>query len=205
MTRKIGRPVARVSILEWRGPAIRKDGRSGSRARDRKLIASPAHASSAASSTRPLFSCLSRPLKCSRSRSASKARHSISKGFSGATMAIAARSTRYSRGIVTAMVARPEPADKMAHDDLVCPLPVSPCHHPTCRLALRPFHAQLSRRRRSARGAWSGCLLRNGAAMGFEVWAVVRPRTSPSSCTHAMRGGEEAVKALDRAYGGSSP
>jgi hypothetical protein len=36
-----------------------------------------------------------------------------------------------------------------------------------------------SRRRRSARGARSGCLLRNGAAMGIEIRADVRPRTSP--------------------------
>ena len=40
------------------------------------------------------------------------------------------------------------------------------------------FHAQPSRRRRSPRGAWSGYLLRNGAAMRIEVRAVVRPRTS---------------------------
>jgi hypothetical protein len=34
---------------------------------------------------------------------------------------------------------------------------------------------QLSRRRRSPRGARSGCLPRDGAAMGFEVRAVVSP------------------------------
>ena len=65
----------------------------------------------------------------------------------------------------------------MANDDLICPPPVPACDHPARRLALSPFHAQLSRRRRSVRGARSGCLLRNGAAMGFEVRAVVRPRT----------------------------
>jgi hypothetical protein len=67
----------------------------------------------------------------------------------------------------------------MAHDDLVCPPPVPPCDYPARRLALCAFHAQLSRRRRSARGARSGCLLRNGAAMGIEIRADVRPRTSP--------------------------
>ena len=42
----------------------------------------------------------------------------------------------------------------MAHDDLVCPPSVSTCDHPARRLAVRAFHAQLSRRRRSARRAW---------------------------------------------------
>ena len=51
------------------------------------------------------------------------------------------------------------PAGKMADDDLICPPPVPACDHPARRLALCPFHAQLSRRRRSARGARSGCLL----------------------------------------------
>src|SRR5208282_5111848 len=69
----------------------------------------------------------------------------------------------------------------MAHDDLVFPPSVSACDHPARRLALSPFHAQLSRRRRSARGARPGCLLRDGAAMGLEVRAIVRPRTSPST------------------------
>src|SRR5277367_5941156 len=68
----------------------------------------------------------------------------------------------------------------MADDDLVCPPSVSACDHPARRLALCGFHAQLSRRRRSARGARSRCLLRDGAAMGFKVRAVVPPRTSPS-------------------------
>jgi hypothetical protein len=36
-----------------------------------------------------------------------------------------------------------------------------------------PIHTQLSRRRRSARGAWSGPLIRNRAAMGLEVRTVV--------------------------------
>ena len=40
---------------------------------------------------------------------------------------------------------------KMAHDDLVCPPSVSACDHPARRLAVSPFHAQLSRRRGSAR------------------------------------------------------
>jgi hypothetical protein len=66
----------------------------------------------------------------------------------------------------------------MAHDDLVCPPSVSACGHPARRLAVYAFHAKLSRRRRSACGAWSGYLLRNGATMGIEVRAVVRPRTS---------------------------
>src|SRR5580700_3333443 len=56
----------------------------------------------------------------------------------------------------------------MVHDDLVCPPPVSPRDHQARRLALCALHAQLSRRRRFARGARSGYLLRNGAAMGFE-------------------------------------
>src|SRR5215469_14632401 len=43
----------------------------------------------------------------------------------------------------------------MAHDDLVCPPSVSARDHPARRLALSPFHAQLSRRRRSACGARS--------------------------------------------------
>ena len=84
-------------------------------------------------------------------------------------------------GVVTRTIARIRLAGKMAHDDLVCPPPVPPCDHPARRLALCAFHAQLSRRRRSARGARSGCLLRNGAAMGIEVRAIVRPRTSPST------------------------
>src|SRR5271166_3423747 len=84
-------------------------------------------------------------------------------------------------GLVTATVARLGSQGKMADDDLICSPPVSACDHPARRLALCAFHAQLSRRRRSARGARSGCLLRDGAAMGFEVRAVVRPRTSPST------------------------
>src|SRR5271168_4627085 len=86
-------------------------------------------------------------------------------------------------GLVTRTLARIRLSGKMAHDDLVCPPSVSACDHPPRRLAVCAFHAQLSRRRRSACGAWSGYLLRNGAAMGFEVWAVVRPRTSPSTPT----------------------
>ena len=77
----------------------------------------------------------------------------------------------------------------MAHDDLVCPPPVSPCDHPARRLALCAFHAQLSRRRRSARGARSGCLLRNGAAMGLEFGPLFarelrRRRPRPTSRWH---------------------
>src|SRR5271168_1134466 len=75
-------------------------------------------------------------------------------------------------GFVTRTMARIRLAGKMAHDDLVCPPSVSACDHPARRLALSPFHAQLSRRRRSARGAWAGCLLRDGAAMGIEVRAI---------------------------------
>src|SRR5271157_5343843 len=70
---------------------------------------------------------------------------------------------------------------KMADDDLVRPPPVPPCDHPARRLAVFPLHAQLSRRRRPARRAWAGYLLRDGAAMGLEIRAVVRPRTSPST------------------------
>jgi transposase-like protein len=33
----------------------------------------------------------------------------------------------------------------MADDDLICPPPAPACDHPARRLALRPFHAQLSR------------------------------------------------------------
>jgi hypothetical protein len=62
---------------------------------------------------------------------------------------------------------------KMAHDDFVRPTQVSACDHPARRLALCAFSRSAIAR--------SGCLLRDGAAMGFEVWAVVRPRTSPSA------------------------
>src|ERR1700733_8659931 len=48
-------------------------------------------------------------------------------------------------------------------------------------IPLSPVHAQLSRRRRSARRAWAGCLVRNGAAMGVEIRADVRPRTPPQT------------------------
>jgi hypothetical protein len=72
---------------------------------------------------------------------------------------------------------------KMADEDLVRPPPIPAYDHPARRLALPPLHAQLSRRRRSTRGARSGCLLRDGAAMGLEVRAVVCPRTSPSTPT----------------------
>ena len=87
----------------------------------------------------------------------------------------------------------------MAHDDFVRRPPVSPCDHPARRLALCEIHAQLSRHRGSARRAGYGCLLRNGAAMGIEVRAIVRPRTSPSApaADHAMasrRDGRELVQ-----------
>ena len=59
--------------------------------------------------------------------------------------------------------------------DLICPPRVAPCDHPARRLALCPFHAQLSRRRRSARGARAGCLLRNGAAMGLKFGCRCSP------------------------------
>jgi hypothetical protein len=84
-------------------------------------------------------------------------------------------------GSVTRTIARLRLTGKMTHDDLVCPPPVPSSDHPACRLALCPLHAQLSRRRGSARGARSGCLIRNGAAMGVEIRTVVRPRTSPST------------------------
>ena len=53
-------------------------------------------------------------------------------------------------GFVTATAARRGLPGKMADEDFVCP-PVSACDHPARRLALCAFHAQLSRRRRSAR------------------------------------------------------
>jgi hypothetical protein len=48
-------------------------------------------------------------------------------------------------------------------------------------LALCPINTQLSRCRRSARGARSGRLIRDGAAIALEVRTVVRPRTSPQT------------------------
>jgi antirestriction protein ArdC len=54
-------------------------------------------------------------------------------------------------GSVTATVASRGLPGMMADDDLVCPPPVSARDHPARRLALCAFHAQLSRRRRSAR------------------------------------------------------
>jgi hypothetical protein len=84
-------------------------------------------------------------------------------------------------GVVTRTLARIRLSGKMAHDDLVCPPSVPACGYPARRLAVYAFHAQLSRRRRSACGARSGYLLRNGATMGIEVRAVVRPRTSAST------------------------
>src|SRR5271156_821193 len=84
-------------------------------------------------------------------------------------------------GFVTGTVGGRGSPGKLAHDDLVRPPPIPAYDHPARRLALSPFHAQLSRRRGSARGARSGCLLRNGAAMGLEIRTVVRPRTSPST------------------------
>ena len=66
----------------------------------------------------------------------------------------------------------------MADDDFAgCPAR----DHPARRVALCAFHAQLSRRRRSARRAWAGCLLRNGATVDLEVRAIVRSRTAPST------------------------
>src|SRR5690242_21881024 len=82
--------------------------------------------------------------------------------------------------LVTQTLARIRLSGKMACDDLVCPPSVPACDHPARRLAVYAFHAQLSRRRRSACGARSGYPLRNGAAMGFKVRAPVRPRTPPS-------------------------
>ena len=84
-------------------------------------------------------------------------------------------------GFVMGTIARFGLTGKMAHDDFVCPPSVSARDHPARRLALCAFHAQLSRRRRPARRARPGRLLRNGAAMGIEVRADVRPRTSPST------------------------
>ena len=54
-------------------------------------------------------------------------------------------------GSVTATVARRGLPDMMADDDLVCPPPFPARDHPARRVALCAFHAQLSRRRRSAR------------------------------------------------------
>src|ERR1700756_43818 len=84
-------------------------------------------------------------------------------------------------GVVTRTIARIRLTGKMAHDALVCPPPVSACDYPARRLALCAVHAQLSRRRRSARRARSRCLIRDGAAMGVQVRAGVRPRTSPQT------------------------
>ena len=44
-------------------------------------------------------------------------------------------------------MARVRLTDMVADNDLVCPPPVPACDYPTRRLALRPLHAQLSRRR----------------------------------------------------------
>src|SRR3984885_4454912 len=110
-------------------------------------------------------------------------------------------------GFVTETVAGQSSAAKMAHGHLVCPPPVSPRDHQARRLALCALHAQLSRRRRFARGARSGYLLRNGAAMGFEVRTIVRQRTSPATpsanvATASRRDGRDdcgaAVLALAR-------
>src|SRR5208282_4580782 len=84
-------------------------------------------------------------------------------------------------GLVTRTMARLRLPGKMADDDLVRPPSIPAYDHPARRLALCPLHAQLSRRRGSTAGARSGCLLRDGAAMGLEVRAVVRPRTSQST------------------------
>src|SRR5580693_2741130 len=88
---------------------------------------------------------------------------------------------RADEGFVTETVAGQSSAAKMVHDDLVCPPPVSPRDHQARRFPLWALHAQLSRRRRFARGARSGYLLRNGAAMGFEVRTIVRQGTSAST------------------------
>jgi hypothetical protein len=77
----------------------------------------------------------------------------------------------------------------MAHDDLVCQPSVSACDHPARRLALCAFHSQLSRRRRSARRARSGCLLRDRAAMGLKFGPLFarelrRRRPLPTSRWH---------------------
>jgi hypothetical protein len=87
----------------------------------------------------------------------------------------------HEKDLVTRTIVRVPLTDKVAHDDLVCPRPVPSCSHPARRLAVRAFHAQLSRRRRSARGAWARCVPRNGATVGLEVRAIVRPGTSPST------------------------
>ena len=58
----------------------------------------------------------------------------------------ASRAGRPTRGFVTGTVAGRGSAGKMADDDLICPPPVPACDHPARRLALCPFHAQLSRR-----------------------------------------------------------
>jgi hypothetical protein len=84
-------------------------------------------------------------------------------------------------GLVTQTMARLRLTGNMADDDLVRPPPIPAYDHPARRLALSRLHAQLSRRRGSTGGTRSGCLLRDGAAMGLEVRAVVRPRTSPST------------------------
>jgi hypothetical protein len=83
-------------------------------------------------------------------------------------------------GTVTRSVALLGWTGKMAYD-LVCAPSVPPCDHPARCLALYSLHTQLSRRRRSARRARSGCLVRDGATMGLKIRAGVRSRASPST------------------------
>ena len=82
-------------------------------------------------------------------------------------------------GTVTRSVALLGSTGKMAYD-LVCAPSVPPCDHPARCLSLYSLHTQLSRRRRSARRARSGCLVRDGAT-GLKIRAGVRSRASPST------------------------
>ena len=84
-------------------------------------------------------------------------------------------------GFVTATVARLELAGKMAHDDLVCPPPVPPFDHPTRGLALCSLHPSYRDVEDLLAERGLDVSYEISAAMGLEVRAVVRSRTSPSS------------------------
>jgi hypothetical protein len=86
-----------------------------------------------------------------------------------------------SRSVVSTRVVDRRPLTKPSSTSPRRRMSGSAYDHPARRVALCPFHAQLSRCRRSARRARSRCLIRDGAAVGFEVRAAVRPRTSPQT------------------------
>ena len=79
-------------------------------------------------------------------------------------------------GLVTRTLARIRLSGKMAHDDLVCPPSIFACDHPARRLAVRPFHAQLSRRR--------DLLAERGVDFSYETvrrWVLIRTVVRPTS------------------------